>query len=204
MLEYNALEAMLILGFAAGMLHAFDADHLAAVSGLSGGDGRRSLRFALHWGLGHGLAVMLIAVAVIVLGAAVPERFSGLAESAVAWMLILIGVQTFYHLWRQHRHGIHRHGNPRHAALVGLVHGSAGSAPLLALIPAASFASPAWGVLHVLLFNTGLLLAMMGVGAALRHGLAVAGRRHGAVQLSLQGGLASFAIGFGLFLLAGG
>lgn len=202
-MESTALETLLVMGFAAGMLHAFDADHLAAVSGLSGGDGRRSTRFALHWGLGHGLAVMLIAAAVIVFGSAIPERFSALAESAVAWMLILIGMHTFYHLWQQHRYGRRHEGRSRNAALVGLVHGSAGSAPLLALIPAASFSSPAWGMLHVLLFNSGLLMAMLAVGAALRRGLAVAAHRNGRLQLSLQGALAAFAVGFGCFLLIG-
>lgn len=203
-MDASFLQTMLVLGFAAGMLHAFDADHLAAVSGLSGGDGKRSVRFALHWGLGHGIAVILIAVAVLVFGAAVPERFSGLAEAAVAWMLILIGAHTFYHLWRQHQDGVTASGTSRNAMLVGLVHGSAGSAPLLALIPAANFASPTLGLLHVLLFNLGLLVAMMLVGAALRKGMAVAARQKGRWQLSLQGGLATFAMGFGVFLLAGG
>lgn len=203
-MDVQVLETVLMLGFAAGVLHAFDPDHLAAVSGLSGGDGKRSVGFALHWGLGHGLAVLIIALAVMVFGAAVPEAFSAAAESAVAWMLILIGAHTFYHLWQQHYRGRVYGGHRRNAALVGLVHGSAGSAPLLALIPAAQYTSAAWGLLHVLLFNTGLLLAMVGVGAALRRGLAVAAKRDGRLQLSLQGGLAMFAVGFGTFLLVGG
>lgn len=202
-MDIGFLPSMLAMGFAAGVLHAFDADHLAAVSGLSGSDGKRSVRFALHWGFGHGVAVIIIAAAVIVFGAAIPERFSAFAESAVAWMLILIGVHTFYHLWQQHKGNTVHNGKRSNAMLVGLVHGSAGSAPLLALIPAANFSSPAWGMLHILLFNFGLLLAMLGVGATLRRGLLIAANRDGRLQISLQGSLASFAVGFGVFLLLG-
>jgi high-affinity nickel permease len=77
--------SMLVLGFSAGVIHAFDADHIAAVSGISGqNSGRHSFRFALHWGFGHGLAVIAVATLVLVAGAAMPTQFSAVAESAVA------------------------------------------------------------------------------------------------------------------------
>ncbi|WP_269620193.1 urease accessory protein UreH [Zhongshania sp. BJYM1] len=202
MADMAPLLSILLLGFAAGVIHAFDADHIAAVSGISGRDGgRHSFRFALHWGFGHGLAVIIIATCVLVAGTAIPTRFSAYAEAAVAWMLIAIGISTFMHLWRQHHRRGHARPNSYNAALVGLVHGSAGSAPLLAVIPAAGMASPALGMLHILLFNVGLIMAMAGVGAALRSGMSAAGRYHHALQLSLQSGLGVFATGFGVFLL---
>jgi hypothetical protein len=57
-------------------------------------------------------------------------------------------------------------------------------------------------MLHVLLFNAGLIMAMAGVGAVLRRGLYAAGRYHRALQLSLQSALAAFATGLGVFLLS--
>ena len=193
------LLSFLVLGFSAGVIHAFDADHIAAVSGIGGQDGgRHSFRFALHWGFGHGLAVIAVATMVLVAGTAIPTGFSAYAEEAVAWMLIAIGVMTFLHLWRQHQHNVHRsRPHSYNATLVGLVHGSAGS-----VIPAAGMASPALGMLHVLLFNAGLIMAMAGVGAVLRRGLYAAGRYHRALQLSLQSALAAFATGLGVFLLS--
>lgn len=204
MTDMLPLLSFLVLGFSAGVIHAFDADHIAAVSGIGGQDGgRHSFRFALHWGFGHGLAVIAVATMVLVAGTAVPTGFSAYAEAAVAWMLIAIGVMTFLHLWRQHQHNVHRsRPHSYNATLVGLVHGSAGSAPLLAVIPAAGMASPALGMLHVLLFNAGLIMAMAGVGAVLRRGLYAAGRYHRALQLSLQSALAAFATGLGVFLLS--
>ena len=48
-----------LLGIGLGFLHAFDPDHLAAVSTfVSHKPGRRkSLRFALEWGAGHSLSL---------------------------------------------------------------------------------------------------------------------------------------------------
>lgn len=204
MTELTSLIWVLALGFGAGVLHAFDADHLAAVAGVSGRDDKRSVRFAMHWGLGHGLAVMIIAAVVLLGGAQVPERFSAAAESLVAWMLIAIGMTTFYHLWRQHWCNAPTESAPRQTIVVGLIHGSAGSAPLLAVIPVLGYASPLLGMLHVLLFNVGLLLAMMVVGAAISRGMSgVAGRSH-KVHLSFQAAMAMFASGFGIFLLSAG
>ena len=66
MMEVIPLLSILLLGFSAGVIHAFDADHIAAVSGISGQNGGRySFRFALHWGFGHGLAVIAVASLVL-------------------------------------------------------------------------------------------------------------------------------------------
>ncbi|MBB5187761.1 hypothetical protein HNQ57_002039 [Zhongshania antarctica] len=198
----SPLFSVLFIGFAAGVVHAFDPDHLAAVGGMSGRDkGRYSLRFALHWGLGHGLAVLGVASAVLLAGSAIPYDFSAIAEALVAWMLIVIGLLSFYHLWRQHQHHDSKQGVRRSAVGVGLIHGSAGSAPLLAVIPAAGLASPSLGMAHVLLFNLGLIVAMAAVGLALRGGFAYLGKRHHYMQHGLQSLAAMFAIGFGFSLL---
>jgi hypothetical protein len=194
--------SMLVLGFSAGVIHAFDADHIAAVGGISGqNSGRHSFRFALHWGFGHGLAVIAVATLVLVAGAAMPTQFSAVAESAVAWMLIAIGAMTFIHLWQQHQNTEATESRSHNASLVGLVHGSAGSAPLLAVIPAAGMSSPTLGMLHVVVFNIGIILAMAGVGTLLRSGLSAAGRYHHALQLAIQSVLGVFATSFGFFLL---
>jgi nickel/cobalt exporter len=96
MADMVPLLSILLLGFSAGVIHAFDADHIAAVSGISSRDeGRHSFRFALHWGFGHGLAVIAVATFVLLAGAAIPTQFSAVAEAAVAWMLIAIGAMTF-------------------------------------------------------------------------------------------------------------
>ncbi len=200
--ETTPLFSILLLGFAAGVVHAFDPDHLAAVSGMSGRDkGRHSLRFALHWGLGHGLAVIAVASLVLLAGSAIPFKFSAFAEAMVGWMLIGIGGLSFYHLWRQHQSHDSKKGVLSSAVLIGVIHGSAGSAPLLAVIPAAGLANPSLGMFHVLLFNLGLIVAMAALGFALRGGFSRLSRGHQWLQHAVQSVSAVFAIGFGFFLL---
>ncbi len=93
----SPLFSVLFIGFAAGVVHAFDPDHLAAVGGMSGRDkGRYILRFALHWGLGPGLAVLGVASVVLLAGSATPFVFSATAEALVSWLLIGLGLLIFY------------------------------------------------------------------------------------------------------------
>ena len=63
--EWSALAALVFL---LGLKHGFDADHLAAIDGLTRYNARRGRRFARYCGalfsLGHGVIVVAIAVAV--------------------------------------------------------------------------------------------------------------------------------------------
>ncbi len=102
--------AVLALGFAIGMQHAFEADHVAAVSSLM--SGRRDLRaMALHgvvWGLGHTLILMVVGGAAITLGIALEPSFSNALEFGVGIMLLLLGAHVLYRLSRERVH-FHRH-----------------------------------------------------------------------------------------------
>ncbi|GIX21809.1 MAG: hypothetical protein KatS3mg121_0592 [Gammaproteobacteria bacterium] len=177
---------------ALGALHALDADHIMAVTVLAAGAGRRrALRYALRWALGHALALTALALPVLWLGRALPERLAAAAETAVGLTLIALGAATLWALWRGRVH-LHRHRHdalPEHAhwhrhapgedhdrrahrhrhtpTLVGLLHGTAGSAPLLALLPMSLQASPAAALLYLLAFSLGVALAMAAFGGAL-------------------------------------
>ncbi len=187
--------SVLALAFALGMLHALDADHVMAVSGLAATQSRAAqcLRFCLRWGLGHGATMLLIGCAVILLGMTIPDRLSALAESAVAVVLVLIGLWVFWDLsrqrahihfhqhdaspghahWHRHRDDAHSsHASPRHAhghgaLLVGMLHGAAGAAPLLVLLPLASSSSPMLALAYLLLFCVGVLGSMLIFGGLL-------------------------------------
>ena len=155
---------ILSLAFGLGLLHALDADHIMAVSGLAARRPslRNSLRFCARWAIGHGLTLLLIGGAVLLLGMAIPEQFSALAEAFIGVVLIVIGIWILWDLLRSrahlhfhdhddlprhaHWHAHHSHSIPHNtdthqhqhsAVLVGILHGAAGSAPLLALIPLA-------------------------------------------------------------------
>lgn len=192
MADFN-IWALLSMAFALGMVHALDADHVAAVSGLSctGSSWKNSLRFCTRWALGHTAALLLIGAAVLFLGMAIPQPVSAWAEKLVGLALILIGSWVLLDLWRKQAHlHFHAHDNmPKHAhwhthdaheqqhadhhqhdhtpIMVGALHGTAGSAPLLAVLPLSQMPSPWMGFFYLLLFGAGVLIAMLIFGGAL-------------------------------------
>jgi high-affinity nickel-transport protein len=120
--------AVMGLGFALGVRHAFDADHMAAVSTLvarSPGLGASSLAGAA-WGLGHTSALLVVALLVVILGIHLPPYLAPLLELLVAAMLVGLGMDL---LRRQSRPA--PASRTRRPFLVGVVHGLAGSASLM-------------------------------------------------------------------------
>ena len=180
------------LGFLLGMQHALEADHIAAVSSIAA---RRTgvrdiVKHGLTWGLGHTLTLFAFAGAAILLGHAIPEHLTRPLETAAGIMLVGLGLNVLWRLWRDrvhfHKHGhydgkthihVHSHANEQlphaHSAhahkhgfrwrslAVGLMHGMAGSAALLVLA-VSQVANPVYGLIYVLLFGVG---SMVGMGA---------------------------------------
>lgn len=217
----NQTLSLMSMGFGLGLLHALDPDHVLAVANL--GDaraGRRAtLDFCARWALGHGTALLGIGALVLLAGMAVPSALSAAAEHLVGWVLIALGVTTLWRLWvgeapvQWHCHGaagahLHVAGLPAHpgrrALLVGLLHGTAGSASLLVLAPLATAANPWLGMSYLLLFAVGVLAAMMVFGTVLGTGFRyLPGIRTG-VSSGLRILVALAAMAFGLSLLRGG
>ena len=111
--------SLLAFGFALGLKHATEADHLAAVSTIVSdrkSPWSASLVGAL-WGLGHTISLFVAAVAVILFHFEIGERLSRSLELGVALMLIVLGFDTLRKLFRGgqlHMH-FHRHGGRLHA-----------------------------------------------------------------------------------------
>lgn len=219
--------AVLSLAFGLGLLHALDADHVMAVSGLASSRPglRTSLAFCARWAVGHGLSLVMIGSAVLLLGVAVPTELSAVAESLVGVALIAIGAWV---LWTLAAQGIHLHfhrheGLPRHAhwhkhdfshnhernvhrhghgtVMVGVLHGTAGSAPLLALIPLAQIGSPWIGLAYLALFSGGVLVSMLLFGGLLGCFYSWLLRWGGQVVNGVRAAVALSAVGFGGHLL---
>jgi len=94
----NSILLTLGLGFALGLRHATEADHLAAVSTMV--SERRSLwesaRVGALWGLGHTTSLVIAGLLVLVLGITIPERVATLLEFCVALMIITLGTRLLY------------------------------------------------------------------------------------------------------------
>ncbi len=212
-MEILSLSSFFAVGLGLGMLHAFDPDHLAAVGGITSGNVKavnsdKTWRYALHWSLGHGAALLVVALCVFVVGTVIPERLSAVAERSVAVVLMAIGLHA---LWRIHRRDMipsktvpSKTASPKvgyGAPLVGLLHGTAGSAPLLALIPLSQMSHPVMGLMYVLFFSAGVALAMMFIGGAMMHTFRQLNRIDTVWQSVLQVVLALFSLLLGVYLL---
>jgi high-affinity nickel-transport protein len=174
-----------LLGFANGMRHALEPDHLAAVSSLVAGErsAKASVRYAAAWGAGHAAMLVLAGGALALLRAELPDIASDVLELIVAVVLIALGVRGLAQAARvgmkargaafTHVHGDHAHvhaGVRDHLHLskwtlarlpfvVGLVHGLAGSGALAALV-AAHVGSRAFAVGFIAIYAIGAAVGM--------------------------------------------
>jgi len=100
------------LGFALGLKHATEADHLAAVSTIV--SERRSIwesaRVGVLWGLGHTASLFIAGLLVVVLGVAIPERVATVLEFCVALMIITLGTRLMYFTLRRNS-SVHVHSH---------------------------------------------------------------------------------------------
>jgi ABC-type nickel/cobalt efflux system permease component RcnA len=203
-----------LLGLLLGLRHAFEPDHLTAVSTLvaEARGARRSMWLGAVWGLGHTISLVVLGTVLLASGAMLSERTVAMLELIVAVMLVVLGVRSLVVALREgsrgpthdHRHGedTHTHAAPpehlhvagRSLALrplvVGLVHGLAGSGALSALV----FAElPTLGaqVTYIGLFGmgsiAGMAIASGVVGASLQRAAATPARRR--IIMMASGGL---------------
>ncbi len=105
---------ILATGFVIGGSHAFEADHVAAVSTLVAGktDRRQIIRHGMLWGMGHTLTLLVVGGFLLVTQTALSPLTSGGIEGAVGLMLVGLGAHLIWRLRRDrvHLHS-HRHGD---------------------------------------------------------------------------------------------
>lgn len=201
-----------------GVTHAFDADHIAAVSALVSGTERswRAVRLALVWGLGHVVPLLVVAAIGLLLGTAIPSWAAALAERMVGVMLLALGVIALLGLRSRHIHihahshsgtrhmHFHTHGGHRHdhhhthaAVLTGAVHGLAGSAAPAILIPLSAAHSAAQVLLFVAAFGLAVAATMATYAFCLSRLTVALGARSAAAALALRYGAAFACLAMG-------
>lgn len=100
----------LFFGLIVGGSHAFEADHIAALTSMvSGRSDRRSiLRHGLFWGLGHAFVLICVGGVIVGLQQSIHPDLALGFEAVVGLMLIGLGGHVFYRLHRDRVH-FHRH-----------------------------------------------------------------------------------------------
>jgi len=182
--------SILLLSFGLGLMHALDADHIMTISMLANKKQsiRRTVMFSANWAIGHGTTLAIAGLLLFGLNLSIPENLQYGAEVAVGLLLISLGLYSFWQFrvekikLVQHQHGeiTHTHWQlPNHAnnptksesissikaqhkpVMIGMLHGLAGSAPALALVPLVSSGQLSLGLKYLLIFSMGSLLAMV-------------------------------------------
>lgn len=173
-MTFAILMTVLSIGLARGFLHALDPDHVMTIAALSSRQGTaqpgKPMQYALLWSLGHGAMIIAAASIVIVTGQHLPAAISASAETIVGVILITTGASVLWSLYNQQdgRQPSHRVASPglitgsNQAAplMIGFVHGIAGSASLMALVPIALM-EPGSRLAFVFVFCAGVLFAML-------------------------------------------
>lgn len=221
------------MGLLLGMQHALEADHVAAVSSLCTGT-RSVRRIATHgavWGLGHSLTLFIFAGAAVLLDLRFGEILAQVLEGVVGVMLILLGGQVLFRLWRERLHfHTHRHSDGRthfhvHSHLGENVdhdpdhhvHAHANRLPLrtlvvgmvhglagstaLVVLTAATVQDPVIGLLYVGLFGLGSIAGMTVLSSLLAVPMAWTAQAFTWAHRSLQAVVGLATMGLGTALL---
>ena len=214
--------AILTLGLLLGLKHAFDSDHLIAVSTIVAREQSpwRALWIGLFWGVGHTLMLALVGVLVLGMNIQIPETIGLSLECLVGIVLVGLGVSTLHDCWKKrlhaHRHvhegsahthfHTHAHGaahQHKHALrvgvkpiLLGMVHGLAGSAALMVLVMAA-IPSMTLGLLYVGIFGFGSVLGMGIVSVLMGLCFSLATDKLSAVDHSIRVTVGALSTAFG-------
>jgi len=189
-----------VAGLLAGLLHVFAGpDHLAALAPLSLKARRRAWAVGLRWGLGHSSGVLVVAALAFALRQVVHlETWSAWGERLVGVAMIGLGLWGLRSLFRErlhaheHRHQghdhvhfhVHRpdedHAAPKahahgHAAFwVGTLHGLAGTAHLVGVLPSLALPTGLQTGGYLAAFAVGTIAAMTAFAAGV--GLVAPGR----------------------------
>jgi nickel/cobalt exporter len=187
----GSLELALVLG----LRHALEADHVAAVGTLiePSIDARAVAATAARWGLGHAFTLVALGSALFAFGLQLPPRFELAAELGVAALLIALGV------WRLAPHTLAPAQLGRGAFAVGVLHGLAGSGPLILLAMSTLERTP-YALLYLALVALGALLGMVTIAGLFALPLAKVAANRRAVQRAIELIAGAASIGAGLRL----
>ncbi|MDR3266885.1 MAG: hypothetical protein LBT24_04860, partial [Tannerella sp.] len=173
---------LLLYALYEGLVHAFEADHILAVTNIVSQRNKifPALKDGVFWGLGHTSTIFLVGIIMILFKVNIPDGSFSWFEAAVGLMLILVASYRLYIFLKEERKSIvhthpHEHaGENQHPHLhvhysgknlhkasygIGLVHGLAGSGALVVLVMT-QIKTITSSLLYLVLFGFGSIVGM--------------------------------------------
>jgi uncharacterized membrane protein YkgB len=180
-MEQIPFAILLLYALYEGLLHAFEADHVLAVTNIVSQRNKvmPALKDGVFWGLGHTSTIFLIGVIMILFKVNIPDRSFSYFEAIVGMMLILVASCRLYVFFRKERLTVHTHAHEHagenkqphiHVHLkgknlhktsygIGIVHGLAGSGALVVLVMT-QINTIASSLLYLVIFGIGSIAGM--------------------------------------------
>ncbi|MDR0745399.1 MAG: hypothetical protein LBF17_02755 [Mediterranea sp.] len=180
----NTLPLFILLIYALyeGLLHAFETDHILAVTNIVSQRNKISpaLKDGIFWGLGHTSTIFLIGIIMILFKVNIPDSSFSYFEATVGLMLILVASYRFYVFFKkersetihthEHEHAgensmphihVHFRNENLHKASygIGLIHGLAGSGALVVLVMT-QIETLINSLLYLVIFGVGSIIGM--------------------------------------------
>src|SRR5688572_11920511 len=149
----------ILYGAGSGALHAVTGpDHVLSLGPAALAQPRGSWRIGFHWGIGHALGTLLLALPALLLArllhlealASIGDRLSGAVLCVTAALAC----------WSLHRGVPQARAEQRSSLLVGLLHGMTGAGSLVLVLPVLVAGSALRSTLFLTAFAVGSTLAM--------------------------------------------
>ena len=208
------LHQPLLIGLWIGLIHAFDADHITTLGSLAvRGRPRSAIGYAARWACGHAVAIGALGALALGVGMLWIASVSHAAELGVATLLIALGINTIVSVWRRETAQALAGGEARPARdrsrhqatglVMGLLHGGAGSAAVLALLPLSGFDSGFEAVGFLISFSAGVAAGALAFAALFSGLLAGTLRRGEAIVAAIASIVGVLAVVVGAAMLIG-
>lgn len=194
------------LGFVVGLRHAFDPDHVVAVSAIAARQRSpwRVSWIGVSWGLGHSLMLLAAGFALIALRVAIPDALLASVETGIGVALIALGAANLLALSARYETCERRASSPLRSAMarsgmIGLAHGLAGSGTVT-LLALAAMPTTEMAMTYVAAFSVGTIGGMVGFSLLLGAPVAFFRDRDLARRFVI-GATGAISIAFGILLI---
>ena len=210
---------ILTVGLMLGLEHAFEPDHVVAVttivSNIKGV--RKSLALGTIWGLGHTITILIAGTIVLALKIMIPESMTRLFMIIAGIMLIVLGAYVIKELLTERAYSLNpKNGVPSlltpqpkvatkydhaHKSLIsGIIQGLGGSATIM-LVVLSTVDSVMMGMIFMALFGLGVILGMLTYGALIGGFITYTTLHTNKIHVVIRAITSCVSIGFGIYII---